>query len=312
MISYIGGKSRISSFIKPFIPNNIETYVESFSGMFWLFFKMDLSDYPNLKRIVYNDFNPLNYNLYNCVKNHQRLLEECEKFTVQEKGVYPTNPVCKENFDKFQKEIFSSDLVIGSEPNYEIAAKYSYVLTQVFSGANPEKSKFIDLKGNYHSKFTSFKNKLKDPKWQKMFESITDIENMDFEDVIKKYDSEKTYFYCDPPYYIVGEGNYYSMSPFSRADHERLANTLKSIKGGFSLSYYYFDQLSEWFPKSEFRWQSKEFAKSSMAKSGKSQKRELELLIMNYGDPGEYSDKLEVVTESETGQDFSDDFDFSI
>ena len=28
---------------------NIETYVETFGGMFWVFFKMDLSKYPNLK-----------------------------------------------------------------------------------------------------------------------------------------------------------------------------------------------------------------------------------------------------------------------
>ena len=57
MISYIGGKARISKWIVPFIPKDIETYVEPFSGMFWVFFKMDLIKYPNLKTVVYNDFN---------------------------------------------------------------------------------------------------------------------------------------------------------------------------------------------------------------------------------------------------------------
>ena len=282
MLSYIGGKSKIASFIIPYYPKDIETYVECFSGMFWCFFKMNLNDYPNLKKIVYNDFNPLNYNLYNCVRNHERLLEECEKLVVQEKGIYPTNPICKENFNKFQKEIYSEDLIITSEPNYEVAAKYAYVLSQVFSGANPSKSKFIDLKGKYHSKFTSFKNKLKDPNWQKMFESITHVENMDFEDVIKKYDSPKTYIYSDPPYYIVGEGNYYSKHDFNREDHERLANTLKSIKGKFSLSYYDFPILSEWFPKDEYVWVTKQFAKAASAKKGEKQNMGEELLIMNY------------------------------
>jgi len=282
MISYIGGKSRISSFITPFYPKDMETYLECFSGMYWCFFNIDLENYPNLKNIVYNDFNPLNTNLFNCVKNHQELLKECNRIIVQEKGIYPTNPICKQNFEKFQKEIYSEDLVIGDKPNYEIAAKYVYVLTQVFSGANPEKSKFIDLKGKYHSKFTSFKNKLKNPKWQKMFESITHIENSDFEDVINKYDSEKTYVYADPPYYIVGEGNYYSNHNFTREDHERLANCLKSIKGKFSLSYYDFEQLSEWFPKDEYVWASKQFAKAASAKKGVSQNMGEELLIMNY------------------------------
>jgi len=283
MISYIGGKSKIApTLIIPNIPKDIETFIEVFGGQFWTFFKMNLQDYPNLKTVVYNDFNPLNYNLYRCVKNHQKLLEECEKLVVQEKGVFPTNPICKENFNNFQSEIYSENLIIGEEPNYEIAAKYVYVLTQVFSGANPEKSKFIDLKGKYHSKFTSFKNKLKNPDWQKMFEKITFVENMDFEDVIKKYDSPTTYFYNDPPYYIVGEGDYYSNHDFDRGDHERLADCLKNIEGKFSLSYYDFVLLHEWFPEEKYKWEKKEFAKAAAAKKGKTQNMGEELLIMNY------------------------------
>ena len=282
-ISYIGGKSKIApTLIIPNIPKDIETYVESFSGQFWVFFKMNLLDYPNLKTIVYNDFNPLNYNLYRCVRNHQKLLEECENLIVQQKDVFLTDPICKDNFDRFQKEIYSEDLIIGDEPNYEIAAKYVYVLTQVFSGANPEKSKFIDLKGKYHSKFTSFKNKLKDEKWQRMFERIDFVENMDFEDVINKYDSPTTYFYNDPPYYIVGEGDYYSNHDFDRGDHERLAICLKNIQGKFSLSYYDFVLLHEWFPEENYKWEKKEFAKAAAAKKGKTQNMGEELLIMNY------------------------------
>jgi len=283
MISYLGGKSRIApQLIIPNIPKDIEIFVEVFSGQFWTFFKMNLEEYPNLKTVVYNDINPLNYNLYRCVKNHQQLLEECEKIVVQQKGVTPTNPICKENFDNFQKEIFSDDLIVGDEPDYKLAAKYVYVLTQVFSGANPAKSKFIDLKGKYHSKFTSFKNKLKDPKWQKMFERINFVENTDFQEVVNKYDSPTTYFYADPPYYIIGEGDYYSNHDFGREDHKRLADCLLNIKGKFSLSYYDFPLLSEWFPKDKFIWKKMEFFKAAAAKKGKTQTMGEELLIMNY------------------------------
>jgi DNA adenine methylase len=282
VISYIGGKSKMQTFIVPLIPKDIETYCEPFSGQYWIFFGMNLEDYPNLKNVVYNDFNKLNYNLYKCINNHQRLLEECEMLLVQEKDVFPTNPICSANFYTFQQEIYSEDLVIGDEPNYELAAKYVYVLTQVFSGANPSKSKFIDLKGKYHSKFTSFKNKLKKPEWQKMFERINFVENADFQQVIEKYDNPTTYFYVDPPYYIVGEGSYYSNHDFGRDDHERLANVLQQIQGKFSLSYYYFDKLEEWFPKDKYRWESKEFAKAAGAKKGGKQSIGEELLIMNY------------------------------
>ena len=281
-VSYIGGKSKIApQLIIPNIPKDIETYVEPFSGQFWTFFKMNLTDYPNLKTVVYNDFNKLNYNMYQCLKDHKQLLQECEKLVVQKKDKYPTDPICEEQFINFQAEIFEENFTPEAY-DYEVAAKYIYVLTQVFSGANPSKSKFIDLKGKYHSKFTSFMNKLKNEKWQKMFESITFVENMDFEDVITKYDSPTTYFYVDPPYYIVGEGSYYSNHDFDRDDHERLANVLKTIQGKFSLSYYNFVLLSEWFPQDQYRWEKKEFAKAAAAKKGKSQNMGEELLIMNY------------------------------
>jgi DNA adenine methylase len=281
VISYIGGKKKMQKWITPLIPKDIETYCEPFSGQFWIFFGMDLKQYPNLKTIVYNDFNPLNYNLYKCIGNHQRLLEECEKLTVQQKGDDVTDPICETQFNEFQSEIFGTGLTINY-PDYEIAAKYVYVLTQVFSGANPEKSKFIDLKGKYHSKFTSFKNKLRNQEWQTMFESITHVENMDFQLVINKYDSPKTYFYTDPPYYIVGEGNYYSNHEFGRKDHERLAETLKGIQGKFGLSYYDFSLLHEWFPTENYRWERKNFTKAAAAKKNTKQILSEELFILNY------------------------------
>ena len=100
--------------------------------------------------------------------------------------------------------------------------------------------------------------------------------------MIEKYDSEKTYFYVDPPYWKTE--NYYSNHDFDRGDHERLAKTLLSIKGLFSLSYYDFPLLREWFSPYEYVWEKKEFAKAAAAKSGKKQNMGEELLIMNYGE----------------------------
>jgi DNA adenine methylase len=271
-LSYIGGKSRIGLWIKNFIPSNTETYVEPFSGMFWVFFKMELPNFPNLKKVVYNDFNPLNVNLFNCIRNYNQFSDIIEKISSQDSNL----------FYNFQKEIFDKNFKVDlSKPDYETAYKYAYVLTQVWSGINPEKAKFIDLKGKYKSKFDTFKDKLKNPKWQSYFGKITITENMDFEDVIKKYDSPKTYFYCDPPYYKTED--YYANHQFGVDTHERLSNCLKSISGKFSLSYYDFPKLSEWFPKEQFTWKNKEFAKAAMAKSGQSQTKGTEILIMNYG-----------------------------
>ena len=279
MLSYIGGKSKIGKWIVPFYPQDMETYVETFGGMFWCFFNMDLSQYPNLKKVVYNDFNPLNYNLFQCVQNPTELKRVMDAISVQQVGVTVTPPEMKEQFIAFQKEIFGSGFTINY-PDYEVAAKYAYVLTQVFSGSKPETSSFIDLKGNYKSKFITFRDKLIKSDWVDHFLRITDVENMDFADVINKYDSKSTYIYLDPPYWKTE--NYYNNHDFDREDHERLANVLNGVQGKFSLSYYDFELLHQWFPENQYRWERKEFAKAAAAKKNVKQNMAEELLILNY------------------------------
>ena len=279
MLSYIGGKSKIGKWIVPYYPTDMETYVETFGGMFWCFFNMDLKQYPNLKRVVYNDFNPLNYNLFMCLQNPEVLLYAINNIPCQQQGEEVTLPVYREQFNTFQKEIFGDGFTINY-PDYDVAAKYAYVLTQVFSGSKPETSSFIDLKGKYKSKYLTFRDKLSKPEWVEHFNKISHFRLGDFENVIKEFDSPTTYFYLDPPYWKTE--NYYSNHDFDRDDHERLANVLKTIQGKFSLSYYDFVLLHEWFPEDHYRWEKKEFAKAAAAKKGQTQNMGEELLIMNY------------------------------
>jgi DNA adenine methylase len=279
MLSYIGGKSKIGKWIVPYYPKDMETYLETFGGMYWCFFNMNLKEYPNLKKVVYNDFNPLNYNLFKCVQNPTELLKAINSIDCQKQGVENTPSIYKEQFLRFQAEIFNEGFSVDAY-DYEVAAKYVYILTQVFSGSKPETSTFIDLKGKYKSKYLTFRDKLSKPDWIEHFMKITDVENMDFADVINKYDSESTYIYLDPPYWKTE--NYYSNHDFDRQDHERLANVLHGVKGNFSLSYYDFELLHEWFPEDKYRWERKEFAKAAAAKKGTKQNMGEELLIMNY------------------------------
>ncbi|CAG7581433.1 MAG: site-specific DNA methylase [uncultured marine phage] len=287
MLSYIGGKSRIGKWIQEYIPEGITTYVEPFSGMYWVYFNMNLEKYPNLETIVYNDFNPVNCNLFASLQNPEEFYDYIKDIPCQTKDKLkegdPCDPKFREVFSKYQKHAFDGDFDL-TKPDFERAMNYAYVLSQVFSGSKPETSSFIDLKHKYRSKFDTFRDKVggvgRGKKFKAYLGKITDVENMDFEDVIKKYDSPTTYFYVDPPYWKTE--NYYSNHDFDREDHERLAKCLKSMEGKFSLSYYDFPLLSEWFPKDEYVWIMKEFAKAASAKAGKTQNMGEELLIMNY------------------------------
>jgi DNA adenine methylase len=58
------------------------------------------------------------------------------------------------------------------------------------------------------------------------------VENLDFEDCIKRYDRPHTFFYCDPPYLVASD----YIAEFGLEHQRRLAATLRNIKGKFLLS----------------------------------------------------------------------------
>jgi DNA adenine methylase len=280
MISYIGGKARIGKWIAPQIPNDIETYVEGFSGMFWVFFNMDLKNYPNLKTVVYNDYNGLNANLMKWAKQYDVLREALSHYPCQQLKVEDTPPEYAVMFKEYQKLVFNDNLVITDDNSLEIACKYVYVLTQVFSGSKPETASYMDYKGKYRCKVLIFMDKLQHPSYREHLDRITFVENMDFQTVVEKYDSPTTYFYMDPPYYKTE--NYYSNHIFTIETHQRLATCLQNVQGKFGLSYYDFPQLSEWFPKEQYVWKEKVYKKAAAAKKDGTQNEGTELLIMNY------------------------------
>lgn len=271
MISYIGGKNRMAKWIGNYIPNDIETYVEVFGGAFWVYVKGQVHKKPILKNVIYNDFNRYMTNLFACCRNPQEFLKSMDEIIAQD----------SELFYQFKTDVFENKNIKDIEiPDYDYGMKYAYIVTQIFSGLNPEKGKFIDLKGKYSSKFDAFRRRLTNPEVIEKLKKISNVENMDFEEVIKKYDSPTTYFYVDPPYWKTE--NYYSLHNFDTDDHKRLADILKNIEGRFSLSYYDFDQLHDWFPEDEYEWELKDFVKPASAQKGKSQNKGTELLIMNY------------------------------
>ncbi|MCS7065386.1 MAG: DNA adenine methylase [Fimbriimonadales bacterium] len=65
------------------------------------------------------------------------------------------------------------------------------------------------------------------------------IENLPATEVIQKYDSEETLFYCDPPYvhHVRGDKNAYAYEMSDR-EHIELAEILHSVKGKVAISGY--------------------------------------------------------------------------
>lgn len=278
-MSYIGSKFRISKWVIPHIPTDIEKYAEPFGGMMFNYLKMDLKKYPNLKTVVYNDFNGLNSNLFRCAKDYHRMAQIMDLYPCQRYGEFPTPPIYKERFYQFQKEIFNPDFKVGVEPDFETAYKYVFVVQQCFSGINPATASFIDLKGKYHCKVKSFVNKMKDKTYQQHLDKITHVENLDFAEIIDKYDSLGTFFYVDAPYrgfeHLYSNHNFFGIN-----EHVRLSVKLETILGKFCMSYYRFPELDNLYSPDFFTYFEKDFKKSASISKEKSVGTEI--LITNY------------------------------
>lgn len=282
MFPYIGGKSHHVKWLNELFPEEFSTFVEVFGGAGWISWKSEKVNQSTVR--VYNDFNPLLANAFECFRSKsQQLLAAMESTPKSDKQTYR----------QFQKELFIdldwNNINLG---DVDLALRYLYIETQSFSG-NTLSAKstpyFTDVKSNgkYASKYNTLIKKLKQSKITDRLSRITNVENLDCIDLIEKYDSKNAFFYLDPPYYKME--SYYSKD-FSREKHQKLAQTLANIEGKFALSYYDFEDLREFYPTEKFTWHRQNVYKPSATRGSLNLKREeysvknkgTEIVIMNY------------------------------
>jgi DNA adenine methylase len=250
MFPYPGGKSKISKWIIPHFPSTpIETYVEPFGGAFWTYFKW--SELP--QRVVYNDLNVHLVNFFECARsNPAKLASMLKQFTSED----------RETFEAMRTALFTKHNGLqwtGKRPTYSVATIFAYLLTHHFIGHQLTPTlryQHIDTT-RWGSRYKTLIKKLEDVKFLGRLRGITNTENLDFRELITKYDTETTFFYIDPPYWNTE--HYYSEGDFNEVDHRALATQLSTTKGKFALSYYDFEELAELYPKDRYTWYTKEF-----------------------------------------------------
>ena len=223
LIPYLGEKSKFSNFITPNIPKEISTYVEPFGGMFGIFFSLDFMKFKDID-FIYNDKNYLNYLLFKNLQNKE-FIDIVEKTEVDE---------------DYYKSCLKNLLI---EKDETILSLYWLVILCCSSPYEIGKDSWRS-----NTEFKIFKMKYRAYKYH--LSKITSIENLDYKDIIEKYDSESTFFYVDPPYF--GKEEYYINHDFSKKTHRELAEVLNNIKGKFLLSYYYFDGIEDLYKDCKF------------------------------------------------------------
>lgn len=237
----MGGKKALRKLIYTMFPAKFDRYIEVFGGGGWVLFGKP----PNARCMeVYNDFNSNLANLFYCVKNRPVDF-------LRELGFLPINSrdeftVIRDFLDKkeFDQPYLKKEMELARHylppPDFEeiqaILLKNAEV-TDVKRAA----AFFKLIRYSYGSGCTSYGCQLFDVRkcfdviWQASYRlANTVVENKDFEALIRQYDRESAFFYCDPPYYET-EG-YYEVV-FRKEDHKRLRDTLAAGKGKWMVSY---------------------------------------------------------------------------
>ena len=304
MISYFGGKSSnvFHDFINRKIPKNgIQTYLEPFSGSMGTYMDDDSLVFDT---VIYNDKNRHQVNLYKCCSQPEEFLKYLEKLKQTLLYTSEVDPAKKWDFYKkiyheYTKNDFLDDMnfEIG---DYEKAAIYAFLITSAHNSVYPRGAGFNGYKKDKDRlKLEVLIDKLKKNKYTEKLQSITDYTNIDFEELITKYDSEDTYIYLDPPYARFNEDKgdddgkrlfWYGADKdgvFGPASHRRLLELIKKSDARWSLSYYYFPLLEELLPRDKYFWFEKEVFRSSAGGGNnsdlkKEQEKGVELLILNY------------------------------
>jgi len=240
-ISWVGGKKALRGTIYELSPVGYERYIEVFGGGGWVLFGRP----PDSKVMeVYNDFNSNLSNLYYCVKNHTmellRLLGFLQLNSRDEFNVL-RRFLEKQEFDSafLSQEL---DLAAHNLPNPEFEEIRLLLLENASLGHVQRAAAFYKLiRYSYGSGYTSFGCQSFDVR--KTFQLIwqasnrlanTIIENKDFEALIRQYDRENAFLYCDPPYYMTED--HYEVE-FPKQDHVRLRKALENCQGKWMVSY---------------------------------------------------------------------------
>ena len=231
VIPYYGGKYEMSKKLIPLISPH-ERYFEVFAGGLSMFFRKSKAKW-----------NVLNDKDNNIVNLYMSVILEKEKLV---KNLFWL-PKSRELFLNFRGEIRDESNKIQIPDPFQ-AAKYFYCIRYSFN-------KLI------HTPFSMNKDMNKDwddeLSYSRRALGGATIENLDFFEIVDKYNPRKgDFWYLDPPYFVATEKGTYYKHGFSMEDHKRLREAVQKIHDGgshFMVSYDHRDEVAELYKDFDVR-----------------------------------------------------------
>lgn len=207
-LAYIGGKSKLSQTIIERIPEH-QAYCEVFAGAAWVFFRKEPAKYETI-----NDLDSDLVAFYRVLQNH------LEEFLRQFRWILSA----REWFEDWKRQQEAGGLT-----DIQKAAHYYYLQRLCFAGR--VKGRTFGTSPFHRPRVNLLRLEEELSEVHLRLSRVT-IENLPWQEFVKRYDRKQTFFYLDPPYYKLP---YYAHNMVFE-DYEELAATLSEVKGKFILS----------------------------------------------------------------------------
>ena len=209
---YPGGKSYLAPWIIEHFPEH-KCYVEVFGGSGAVLVNKDESHTE-----VYNDIDGDLVHFFTVLRDQEEELVEWLDLT----------PYAREQHEEWAKEFYNGE---RPEDPIERAGKFFYLRYSQYASKYRTKSGFASAhQRNKARKLRNATEKLHD--FADRFKDVQ-IENLDYQDLFERYDSDHTFFYADPPYLDEGDDLY----RHGEFDHSRFIDVLEETEGKWAVSY---------------------------------------------------------------------------
>lgn len=266
---WVGGKSRLRQHIVPLIPQH-SCFVDLFCGAGWVLFGKPPSDVE-----VLNDIDQELINFFRVVKHQPEAL--IERFELE--------LVSRAEFERLA-ELDPSELTPAQR-----AHRFYYLIMAGWGGEllYPRFQTSIRDGGHGNRLFGALKHLRQriEPIHKRL--STVIIENLEWRECFKRYDSTNTFFYVDPPY--PGNNCNYAHNMREWSSHDKLYAALRSSKGKWILSSYDMPNIRETFNTEAYHiLPIQSYSGMRVAKHDTRRVKNEEVLVLNYA-PIEYAKK---------------------
>lgn len=252
---WFGGKSRVANHIINKMPPH-ECYVELFGGAAHV-----IAQKAPITNEVYNDIDGEVVNFILVARSDpKRLTEACESL-----------PYSRLLYEKWKKEVPPDD-------DFERAVRFFYINRSGIAKGNADYNTGWRHSREHNTARTYQSACQLIERFSKRMSTVM-IDNRDFREIVRVYDSLNTLFYVDPPY--IDREKRYKLTAEDQKNpmqlHYDLAELLNKVQGKVVLSYYEHPLLDELYSS----WQKEKFKAVRQVVNGHNNTSE-EMLLMNY------------------------------